>query len=324
LDHDNLFLMPLWRTVGRQKWVLKARTLPKTLAISLAILAVLVLLGTFPWSFTLRAKGTIEPVLRRIVFAPSEAEVEDVLVEHNQVVHRGELLAKLRDTESQVKLTELEGQIEVSQKTVDSLQYQSRLRGLPREERNRILSQEAEENVKLIGLQTQAEVLKQKIKDLKVLSPIDGVVITWDVKNRLNHRPVQRGQELMRIADPKGDWQLELDIPENRMGHIAKAQRQIKKDLDVDYALAIDPGTTRVGHIKEVHGSADPHQEEGNMVLAYVAIDTEQLRKELPENAIRPGAAVNAKINCGTRAIGYVWFHDAIEYVQSRVIFPYF
>jgi hypothetical protein len=55
-----------------------------------------------------------------------------------------------------------------------------------------------------------------------------------------------------------------------------------------------------------------------------VAIDTEQLRKELPENAIRPGAAVNAKINCGKRAIGYVWFHDAIEYLQSRVIFPYF
>ena len=34
------------------------------------------------------------------------------------------------------------------------------------------------------------------------------MVITWDVKNHLNHRPVQQGQELMRIADPRktGGW----------------------------------------------------------------------------------------------------------------------
>jgi multidrug efflux pump subunit AcrA (membrane-fusion protein) len=324
LDHDNLFLMPLWRTVGRQKWVLKARTLPKTLAISGAVLAVLVLLGTFPYAFTLRAKGTIEPVDRRIVFAPSDAEVELVEVKHGDTVRKGDLLAKLRDTESQVKLTEIQGQIDVSQRTIESLQYQSRLRGISKEERNRILSQEAEENVKLLGLQAQAELLQEKIKDLNVLSPIDGQVITWDVQNHLKHRPVQRGQELMRIADPKGDWQLELDIPEKRMGHIARAQREIKEELDVDYALAIDPSTTRTGHITKIEHGANPQQEEGNMVKAYVWIDTAKLRKELPENAIRPGAAADAKINCGRRAIGYVWFHDAIEYLQSRVIFPYF
>ena len=323
LEHNNLFLMPVWRTIGRQKWVLKARTLPKTLAITGAILAALALLATFPYAFTLRAKGTIEPVLRRIVFAPTEAEVELVLVKHGDMVHKGDVLAKLRDTESQVKLTEIQGQIDVGRRTVESLQYQSNNNSLPTEERNRILSQEAEESVKLMGLQAQEQLLLKKISDLNVLSPIDGEVITWDVQNRLNHRPVQRGQELMRVADPKGDWQLEIDVPENRMGHITKAQHQIKQDLDVDYALSIDPGTTRVGHLKEVAGTADPHAEEGNMVTVKVAIDTEQLRKELPENAIRPGAAVNAKINCGKRAIGYVWFHDAIEYLQSRVIFPY-
>jgi hypothetical protein len=324
LEHNNLFLMPVWRTIGRQKWVLKARTLPKTLAITGAILAALASLAIIPYSFTLRAKGTIEPEVRRIVFAPTEAEVELVEVEHGQTVSKGQELAKLRDTESQVKLTEIQGQMEVSRKTLETLQYESRFGGVNAEDRNKVLSQEAEESVKLEGLKAQEKLLLKKIGDLKVLSPIDGVVITWDVQNRLKHRPVQRGQELMRIADPKGNWQLELDVPENRMGHITRAQREIKPDLDVDYALAIDPGTTRLGHIKEVHGSADPHPEEGNMVLVKVAIDTEKLRKELPENAIRPGAAVNAKICCGKRAIGYVWFHDALEYVQSRVIFPYF
>ncbi len=324
LDHHNLFLMPVWRTIGRQKWVLKARTLPKTLAITGAILAALASLAIIPYSFTLRAKGTIEPVERRIVFAPTEAEVEVVPVKHGDMVHQGDLLAKLRDTESQVKLTEIQGQIEVSRRTLESLQYTSRLGSLSTEDRNRILSQEAEETVKLMGLQSQEKLLLKKISDLNVLSPIDGQVITWDVQNHLNHRPVQRGQELMRIADPRGDWRLELDIPEKRMGHIARAQREIKKELDVDYALAVDPSTSRVGHITKIEEGANPQQEEGNMVKAYVAIDTAKLRKELPENAIRPGAAVDGKIHCGKRPIGYVWFHDAIEYLQSRVIFPYF
>jgi hypothetical protein len=324
LDHDNLFLMPLWRTIGRQKWVLKARTLPKTLAITGAILAVLVALGTWPYAFTLRAKGTIEPVERRIVFAPSEAEVELVLVKHGDMVHKDDVLAKLRDTESQVKLTEVQGQIDVSRRTVESLQYQSRLGSISTEERNRFLSQEAEEAVKLMGLQSQEKLLLKKIADLDVLSPIDGEVITWDVQNRLNHRPVQRGQELMRIADPKGDWRLELNIPEKRMGHISRARHEIKPDLDVDYALAVDPSTTRVGQITKIEEGANPEQEEGNLVKAYVAIDTAKLRKELPEGALRPGAAVDGKIHCGKRAIGYVWFHDAIEYVQSRILFPYF
>jgi hypothetical protein len=324
LEHHNLFLMPVWRTIGRQKWVLKARTLPKTLAITGAILAVLASLAIVPWNFTLRAKGTIEPVERRIVFAPTEAEVELVNVNHGDMVHQGDVLAKLRDTESQVKLTEIQGQIDVSRRTVESLQYESRLGSIPAEDRNRILSQEAEESVKLKGLQDQEKLLEKKISDLNVLSPINGQVITWDVQNRLNHRPVQRGQELMRIADPKGDWRLELDIPEKRMGHIARAQREIKYELDVDYALAVDPSTTRAGHITKIEEGANPQQEEGTMVKAYVWIDTEKVRKELPENAIRPGAAVDAKIHCGKRAIGYVWFHDAIEYLQSRVIFPYF
>jgi hypothetical protein len=324
LDHDNLFLMPLWRIIGRQKWVLKARTLPKTLAITLAILAALASLAIVPWDFTLRAKGTIEPVVRRIAFAPSDAEVMEVRVKHGDVVKKGEVLARLRDTEAQVKLTEVQGQIDVSHRTIESLQYQSKVDDIAAEERNRLYSQVAEEEVKLIGLEGQKLLLEEKLKNLEVLSPINGMVITWDVENHLKGRPVQRGAELMRIADPTGDWQLELEVPENRMGHITRAQREIKKDLDVDYALAIDPGTTRKGHVKEICGIADPHPEEGNMVLTKVSIDTKALRKELPDNAIRPGAAVNAKINCGKRAIGYVWFHDAIEYVQSRVIFPWF
>ena len=39
LEHQNLFLMPVWRALGKTRWVLQARTLPKTLSIAGAVLA---------------------------------------------------------------------------------------------------------------------------------------------------------------------------------------------------------------------------------------------------------------------------------------------
>ena len=36
------------------------------------------------------------------------------------------------------------------------------------------------------------------------------------------------------------------------------------------------------------------------------------------------GATVRARVRCGKRAIGYVWLHDAIAYLQSRIFFRLF
>ena len=83
----------------------------------------------------------------------------------------------------------------------------------------------AEAEQKLISLQAQAEIQRSKVADLEVYSPIDGQIVTWDLKNRLEGRPVQRGQALLRIANPKGDWELDLHMPEDRMGHIARAEK---------------------------------------------------------------------------------------------------
>ena len=75
LEHQNLFLMPVWRALGKTRWVLEARTLPKTLSITGAVLLVLLFLGIWPANFTLESKGTLEPVVRRTVFANTDGIV---------------------------------------------------------------------------------------------------------------------------------------------------------------------------------------------------------------------------------------------------------
>ena len=57
-------------------------------------------------------------------------------------------------------------------------------------------------------------------------------------------------------------------------------------------------------------------------MLIKVQIDADELKAELPQ--LRPGAMVRARVRCGKRSVGYVWFHDAIAYVQSRILFRLF
>ena len=77
---------------------------------------------------------------------------------------------------------------------------------------------------KQLAFDNQWALYKIKQLELDVKSPINGLVVTWDLRNRLIHRPVQRGQVLLRVADPDGPWQLELHMPENRVGHIVAFQ----------------------------------------------------------------------------------------------------
>jgi hypothetical protein len=37
---------------------------------------------------------------------------------------------------------------------------------------------------------------------------------------------------------------------------------------------------------------------------------------------LRPGATVTTKIYCGRASIGYVWLHDLIAFVQTKILFP--
>jgi hypothetical protein len=86
----------------------------------------------------------------------------------------------------------------------------------------------------------------------------------------------------------------------------------------VEYILASEPGTTRTGEVREIHYSAEVRGEEGNTVLIKADIKQDEVPKW------RPGTTVSAKVHCGSRALGYVWFHDVLAFIQSRILFRWF
>jgi multidrug efflux pump subunit AcrA (membrane-fusion protein) len=329
LEHQNLFLMPVWRALGKTRWIVEARTLPKTLSIAAAVLALLLVLGFWPADFTLEGKGTLEPVVRRNVFTQTDGIVEDEIpkgIVHGAFVKKDQLLLKLRSTQVETTLTEVVGKLRATEEELRSVQRELATgRMLKPEERNRLIGRQSELKQTLESLKSQWALYKIKQAQLEVRSPIDGQIITWDLRNRLLTRPVQSGDQLMQVCDPADRWRLEVHMPENRMGHISNAQRTMKNEnLDVSYILALEPGKTRHGKIEEVNRSAEVRGDEGNTVLIYVTLDKAELEQLREQQKLRQGAAVTAKVHCGRRALGYVLLHDLIEFIQSRVLFRYF
>ena len=109
-------------------------------------------------------------------------------------------------------------------------------------------------------------------------------------------------------------------MPDDRLGHVnhaAAEAREAGRDLTVDYILATDPGTRHHGTVKEIHEQAEVRGEEGNTVLVRITIDPSRHEKE----ELGAGATVTARIACGRRSLGYVWFHDVLAFIQSQVLF---
>jgi multidrug efflux pump subunit AcrA (membrane-fusion protein) len=226
LEHQNLFLMPVWRALGKTRWVLQARTLPKTLAIAGAVLAVVLVLAIWPARFTLESKGTLEPVVRQYVFAGNDGVVEDLYCAHGDTVKKDQLLAQLRSTELEVALFDVKGQLRTTSERLFAVeQLLVNEKRLSTNERSQREGEKAELRQKQAALEAEVKLYQYKQRELKVRSPIDGVVVTWDLRNRLIGRPVQKGQVLLSVADPSGPLQLELKMPENHMGHIVEAQQ---------------------------------------------------------------------------------------------------
>ena len=166
----------------------------------------------------------------------------------------------------------------------------------------------------------QIEIRRQKEQDLEIRCPITGTVVTWKVQELLMRRTVKAGQKLMTVVDPTGPWELELGVPEKRMGHVARAWKDAQEhgeDLNVIFHLASDPATEFAGQVKEIHAAADIYEEDGNAVKVVVKID----KRDISEVLLRPATQLKAKIHCGERPIGYVWLHDLIAWIQTNVLF---
>jgi hypothetical protein len=332
MEHQNLFLMPLWRAIGKSRFLVQARTLPKTVLAVAGVILILLALFLFPKDFDLHAKGTLEPADRSDVYTDADGEVaqfgvdtEGKPIEHGSWVKKGQILMKFANPRLDGQKIEIEGQIAIEKSTLERLEHDRSFESptMKPEDRARLMGQLKESEVKLNSLEHQAKVFQAQIDALEVHSPIDGQVVTWDLKNKLPiGRPVKKGDFLIGVADTKGPWELDLNMIDDRMGHIARQENLVRKTEDpltVSYQVATAPGKTLTGTVKEIALVANPEKEEGNVVVIRAKINKDDID---PADRLA-GAAVSGKVHCGRRSLGYVWFHELFEFIQTKVFFRF-
>jgi len=322
--HNSLELqsVPLWRwlaAVGKARWFVRGRQLPKTLLALLLVAAAVFAMITVPADFRIEARGELQPLVRCDVFAPGDGVVDGLQTEHGKQVAKGQALLYLRNMELDFEFKRISGELNTAKAKLDTVETERR--SAPREtaEQRRHLAlltaQKKELEESIAGLEQQYKILLQRRAEMSVRSPIDGEVLTWNLSQLLEDRPVSRGQILMSVADREGPWVLELRVPDDRIAHVLAAQEEIRPDLDVSFVLATDPAVKLQGKIERVGMRTEVDESGEVFVLVTVGIDREQIPEPVP------GATVVAKIDCGRRPIGYVWLHDLIEAVQYWILF---
>jgi hypothetical protein len=224
----------------------------------------------------------------------------------------------MRNRDLEVQLTEVEGQILTNLAERTRVEGQLRLRRQLDDSEKRSL--EAEQNklaTEYSVLLRKRDLYRKRAEDLVVRSPIKGRVVSWDVEKTLRSRPIMTGQVLMEVADLNEPYFLEVELPEKREGHLDEyvAKQGLTgpdSKLDVTYILATDPDEPldAVLMLGSIAMRADANEEHGAVVKMKAIPEQESLRKLQP----RPGAKVIAKIYCGRRSSGFVFFHEIYEW----------
>ena len=318
-EHHQIFLLPAWKMIGQFVSLFQSGRRTKTISIIGMMAVLLIFLTCFPCTFGLGAKGSLIPTEQHEVFAKINGTMETIFVsdDGDTLVQQGQPLAQMQNSDLELAIDQINGQIAIQEAERNSnLQLQNR------NDLSQFESVEVNNNIALATktieyLRRELEIRMEEQQLLTVTSPATGRVVNWNAKQNLMHRPVTRGQNLMTIVNPNTEWIVELEMPERRLGHLSKAMRDSEQPLQVTFALLSNPGTEYTGVVLDIDEKLDVHSDEGNTALVRVQFPNEAIDPQL----LRAETRVNAKVICGTRATGFVIFHEMIETVQSKIMF---
>lgn len=280
-----------------------------------------------PAELKIEARGKLQPAGRRNIFAPFDGIISSVDVKHGSDVAAAAKLLTIQSPDLDFERTRVAGELQTAEKRLSSIRAAllslSQSGRSDTSERVRLTSEEQETLTEIDGLKKQLEAIEQQRKMLEVVSPIAGQVLTWDVEQTLAGRPVRKGQLLLSIGDVAGDWELELQVPDDRISYVndaARAGRVVdgKKQLPVvEFVSASAPHTTYDAALRETSLRSEGPADGEAMVRVTADIDAD----EMPRTELRPGAAVVAKVHCGRTSLARSWLLDLIHVIRTEVLF---
>ncbi len=203
---------------------------------------------------TVSSTGNVKAVGTVSVLAQVTGNVDEVLVDFNQTVHRGQVLARINTEKMLITLKEAQASLErtQAQHEYNTYLYEQNIR---LREQNLISESELSEKklsylssrASLISAQASEESARLNIeKYATILSPIDGIVL---------NRAVESGQtvvgsgtsnsELFTLAENLQTMEIEAKVDELDIGRIKKGQK-------VSFTVEASPNIRFKGLVKQI------------------------------------------------------------------------
>lgn len=253
------------------------------------IAAVIALSGAMmlvPMDYKVTCQVELQPVSRRFLASPFAAQLKSCLVEPGDIVEAGQLLAVLDGREIQWELSGVLSDLEKAKKERNTY-LSERSFGLAA-----IARHEAER------MQNKASLLQDRLNQLEVRSPIDGVIVSGDLKDT-EGAPLETGQSLFEVA-PLDRMKVHVGVPEDDIRHVTKSMRAV---LQLD-AMPSESLETR---LESIRPTAEIFEDD-NVFIAEAEMDNSDRR-------LRPGMRGQAKVSTGKQPLGWNLFHKPVAWL---------
>ena len=286
-------------------------------AVLVAVVAAVIAAMVFvQMPFSVRARGELLPKIEQTVSAKIEGNMATVDVEHGQQVVTGQRLATIDSPELISEIESVDGEHAKTQQLIDSKKILMGQYGHAGDPSliGRLAAEISDLQFQLELLQNRQTFLQAKRRQLEVVAPRSGQVITWRPQANLLGKPVRWGDHLFDIADLDGDWEVVLQVPEQRIGYVwdrvakdgvgsKSTFNKPEQALSVEFFLQSNPNRRYQSTVIEIARSVELDPELGVLTT---------IRCRVPEELkhCRHGASVVADIDCGNRSLAFVCFGE--------------
>jgi phosphotransferase system IIA component len=331
-EHDKIFLRPLLKVMGAPRRYFRGRTMAKIGAVIGAVILLLGVLAFVPWKLTIGGQGSLLPENRRTVYAPVQGKVSEVLVDHGQFVHKGDVLVRLDSPELRKELEKQRAEYAKALTEVVRLKAKLNQATTRTEDRYQLSAQKDEAEVQAKAAKEQIDILEEQIASMEITAPQDGIITTWEVRKKLMGLPVEIGKDLLEIAATGGEWVLEVDVPDDDMEPVLEAKSKLDGEikaglkppgtmLSAYWVAATDPQHRYPGHVRRIAAKAETVEGKHQVKVTIGFSDEVRDQYIQRQGGLRPGADVRARIDCGKARLAYVLLRDVIHFFYQTVLF---
>lgn len=269
------------------------------------------------------AVGTLQPMESVDIGSDLTGQVSEVLVEPNDEVEAGQVLAHLEPRPFQIVVSESKAAVASAKAAIKQAQVNLEKATTDLARTKRLVEQGAATQVEMLNASTQVELFKAQLSSSKAqllqaqagyaraMENLDDTTITSPIQGVVLQRQVEPGQTvvssmsattLFTVASDLKRMKAEVDIDEADVARLAPGQTAI-------FTVSAWSDRSFEAEVARVDLSPDPT----SAVVVYVA----ELHLDNPDLALRPGMTATATIETGRLEDGLLVPSAALRFLPE-------